>query len=145
MARLRRYDLWNLNRKSHRFLAGALLKNNREIQAIKRDVDNWKNISHWQGFWSRDQIKAALAKHDKNLTDCFNSFLVNPLISPQDKLYLPSSIQIGTALQLGVMADNKAAGTSSNERSDHANLITLGAQRGPVCLCLTWLIDVDVT
>jgi len=129
-----------LNRKSHCFLAGGFLINTREIQAIKRDVDNWKNISHWKGFWSRDQIKAALAKHEKNLTDCFNSFLVNSFIPQQDKLYLPSSIQIGTTFQLGVMIDNRAAGTSSIERSDHTDLIASGEQRMP---CLTWLIDFD--
>jgi len=66
--------------------------------------------------------------------------LVNTFIPRQDKLYLPSSIQIGTTFQLGVMADNRAAGTSSIGRSDHVDLIALGEQRMP---CLTWLIDFD--
>ena len=59
-------------------------------------------------FWSRDKIKQAITKHDKNLTDCFNSFLVGDqnLI-----MYInsPSTLKIGTSYQLGVASDNKAA------------------------------------
>jgi len=38
------------------------------------------------------------------------------------------------------MADNRAAGTGSIERLDHADLIASGEQRMP---CLTWVIDFD--
>jgi hypothetical protein len=51
--------------------------NSREIEQIRLDAEAWRNTSRWRGFWSRDNIMVAIQKHDKNLTDCFNFFLVS--------------------------------------------------------------------
>jgi len=69
-------------------------------------------------FWSRDKIKEAIKKHDKNLTDCFNSFLVSNQTLIHNLLNSPSTLKIGTSYQQGVAADNEAAERRSGVHSD---------------------------
>jgi hypothetical protein len=65
-------------RTSYCLLDELFLTTSRRILAIKHDVECY--VSYWQGLWARDKIKGALAKHEKKLMDCFNSFMVNNLI-----------------------------------------------------------------
>jgi len=49
----------------------------RNIEAIKNDAETWMNPPLWKRVWSRDAIKTAVSRHDKNLEDCFRSFTVS--------------------------------------------------------------------
>jgi hypothetical protein len=49
----------------------------RKIEAIKSDAETWKSSSRWTKVWSRDAIKTAVSRHEKNLEDCFRSFTVS--------------------------------------------------------------------
>ncbi|KAG6833355.1 hypothetical protein H0H87_008531, partial [Tephrocybe sp. NHM501043] len=70
------------------------------IEEIKKDAEAWKNISGLDRFWSRDKVKAAIAKHEKNLMDCINSFMV------------------GTDIHVGATADNVIGGHGSGVHLD---------------------------
>jgi hypothetical protein len=49
----------------------------RKIEAIKSDAETWINIPRWKKVLSRDAIKTAVSRHEKNLEDCFRSFTVS--------------------------------------------------------------------
>ena len=48
----------------------------RNIEAIKHDAEQWQQITLFKRFWTREKIKVALFKHNRNLEDCFRSFQV---------------------------------------------------------------------
>ncbi|KAG6852022.1 hypothetical protein C0991_004040 [Blastosporella zonata] len=74
------------------------------IEEIKKDAEVWKNTSRLDRFWSRDKIKAAIVKHEKNLSDCFLTFMV------------------GTGIQLGATSDNSIGERGLGVRPD-SNLV----------------------
>jgi hypothetical protein len=49
----------------------------RKIEAIKSDAETWISLSLWKKVWSRDAIKTAVSRHEKNLEDCFRTFTVS--------------------------------------------------------------------
>ncbi|KAG6852265.1 hypothetical protein C0991_001443 [Blastosporella zonata] len=73
------------------------------IEEIKKDAGVWKNTLN--RFWSQDKIKAAIVKHEKNLSDCFLTFMV------------------GTGIQLGATSDNSTGKRKLAVRPD-SNLVS---------------------
>ena len=109
-------------------LAYEFLFYSRRIEEIRQDAEAWRNTSRLNAFWSRDKIKAAIALHEKNLKNCFDSFMVsnqNLCLSERNVLSSPSSFKIGTSFQLGVAADNRAGERRPGGRSD-SNSVVLG-------------------
>jgi hypothetical protein len=49
----------------------------RKIEAIKSDAETWITLPRWKKVWSKDAIKTAVSRHEKNLEDCFRSFTVS--------------------------------------------------------------------
>lgn len=79
---------------------------NRKIELIKNDAEKWKASSFSHRLWYRGTVKAAIAKHDKNLDDCFGSFMVSlvPLASLDSCTY--RTVQLGSMIQIGTHVDN---------------------------------------